>query len=245
MIIASFALYFYQSGVSIIPYTSGILQLIGVSLIIASVLMFVNEKYRLLLFALLTLITLIAHSTFTASGVNIPVLNMSNFPLLPYVAYVFAGSFIAESYFRYKNNNNCQKLLAAISTLIAIFFIFLSGFNPFLIAASYSVVNNYMIQSSLTVIFYISLLTLLFLALSKLDNYLRKNYLIKQAGLIGREALNIYILHILVGWGVSRYLLNEAKFDFWAAILSIIGFTIMGWLWVKLKNNGYLNILSR
>jgi uncharacterized membrane protein len=245
LILASFALYFYQSGISEIPYTSGILQLIGVSLIIASVLMFISRKFRLLLFALLTLITLTTHSTLSATDVRIQILTMSNFPFLPYIAYVFAGGFIAESYFRYKNKKNFQKILAAVSTLVSLFFIFLSGFNPFLIAASYSVVNNYMIQSSLTVIFYISLLTLLFLGLSRIENYLRNNYLIKQAGLIGREALNIYILHILVGWGVSRYLLDEAKFGFWAAVLSLISFTLMGWLWVKLKRNGYLNIFSR
>lgn len=245
LIIASFALYFYQLGISEVPYTSGVLQLIGFSLIIASVLMFVNEKYRLFLFGLLILTTLVVHSKLTISNLYFQILNMSNFPLLPYIAYVFAGSFVAEIYFRYKNNKNYQKLLTAISALIALFLILLSGFNPFAIAANYIVVNNYMIQGSLTVIFYISLLTLLFLILARLENYLRNYYLLKQAGLIGREALNIYILHILVGWGVSRYLLGGITFGFWAAILSLTGFTLMGWLWAKLKNNGYLNILSR
>ncbi len=242
-ILMSFLLFFYQEKFTHLPYTSGILQLIGSSLILISLLLvFVKKQHTIILF-LLTITSLLTDSYLRSINLVLPIISKDNFPIFPFITYVFAGGFLASMFLKSKYKNKFIFRAWLISLLSITFFVYVSNYNPLKISATYSVINNYIIPSPLMVIYYLSLLAFIFSALAKLEKNLRQNVLILQASLIGKEALNVYVLHILLGWGVSKYMLEGQKFDYWAPITMTTIFTILGLLWTKARQKGYFQFM--
>ncbi|MFC1727053.1 acyltransferase family protein [Patescibacteria group bacterium] len=240
LIALSFFLYYfrYDPGLTKIPATSGILQLIGSSYILIPMIMFLPKLIRLPLFLTLIITSPILDHVLRTGEVAIPLLNVLSFPFLPYITYVLGGILLAEGY-RYFQKSPRKKIFfqgLAWSSLATIgFFLAFSNFDPLLIFRSYISIENHRLHSSLMVLYNLSIIVLVFSTLVRLEKLLSRIKLLKIPALIGKEALGIYVFHILLGWGASRYFLKEARFGFTYTLSAVLIFCLIGWGYAMLK----------
>ena len=111
----------------------------------------------------------------------------------------------------------------------------LANFDPFFIFRLRFLSDGTWQPSIILVIFNTLLVVASLSSLALGENKLAKIRLMRKAGLFGQEALNIYFFHILLGWGVSKYLLKGTPFDLWASLVAVFAFLLLGWGWIKLR----------
>jgi hypothetical protein len=242
LIFLSYFLFFFKFGGEKMEaiFTSGILQLIGLGRILGSFLFLVRKKIRIVFVATLSYLALVFDLTLRLKNLEIPLLNIHIFPLLPNIFYLFSGLLVAEGWFFWQEEKPRKKYLKKLlfgSLAGAMILILVGNGNPFEIWRSRFYTAGFWHPSAILVVFNTFLAILLLAALALVEEKIAKINLIKKAGLFGQEALSIYFFHILLGWGVSKYLLNSTKFGFWASLLAVIVFCSLGWIWIKLKRN--------
>ena len=170
--------------------------------------------------------------------IQIPFLNVYFFPFLPNFSYVLSGILIAEGFFAWREKNMREKYLRNLFFGSLVFIAVLVGvanFDPFLIFRLRYLSEGSWQPSIILVIFNTLLVVASLSSLALGENKLAKIRLMRKAGLFGQEALNIYFFHILLGWGVSKYLLKGTLFGLSASLVAVLAFLLLGWSWIKLR----------
>lgn len=241
LIIWSFILFFYRYNLDYKESmaASGVLELIGLSLISGSLLFLIKKRRgRLILLASLSYLILLTDWALRLKEVEIVLLNAGVFPILPHLFYVLAGMGAGEVWFLYQEKKalaDFLKKLFWISLLGVLIIWAAAGFSLGLIFSLRFVTAGFWQPSIILVLFNTTLILFLlsFLALGEKRLVGWKG--IRKMSLLGQEALNIYILHILLGWGVARYLLRGIRFGFGAVVLTVMAFCLLGWSWAKVR----------
>jgi hypothetical protein len=240
LIFLSYLLFFFKFNLEKLEAiaNTGILQLIGLSLIIGSLFFLAQRKIRFFLILFSNYFLLLIDLALRTKEIQIPFLNVYFFPFLPNFSYVLSGILIAEGFFAWREKNMREKYLRNLFFGSLIFIVVLIGvanFDPFLIFRLRFLSGSTWQPLIILVIFNTLLIVASLSSLALGESKLAKIRLIRRTGLFGQEALNIYFFHILLGWGVSRYLLKGTLFGLWASLAAVIAFLLLGWGWIKLR----------
>lgn len=240
LILLSYLLFFFKYGLTRKEAlaTSGILQLIGLFLIFGSWLFMISRKVRVILAILLNYLGLIIDFALRAKEIQIPLLNVYIFPFLPHGLYGLTGLLVAEGFFYWQEKETRKKYLKKLlwgSLIGLVVFVSAAELNPLLPFKLRHLTGGFW-QPSIILVLYNSLIITAALALLAIfEEKLRKSLFLQKIGLFGQEALGIYFFQILLGYGVSQYLLKEARFAFWAPLLAVAVFCLLGWTIIKLQ----------
>lgn len=233
----SYLLFIYTSPLGLVnlPLTSGVLQLIGITLIFLTLTYYLKKPTRLFLVIGLNLLIIAANYFLRLKGVEIAFLNQGNFPLLPHLSYSLTGLTTAELFIIFSEKRFSLWSVGVVSLVLILFFLSLANFNPFIIFESRYLTGNYWQPSGLLLVFNSLIIILLAALLALSEEKIKSLKLVRKIGQIGQEALNIYIWHILLLWGVGYYLLPYLKLNFSAIIIITTGLVGLSLGWVKFR----------
>jgi len=240
LILFSYLLFFFTYGLERLDLvaTSGILQLVGLITIFGSLIFLLPRKLRIILIILLNYLTLIIDLALRIKKINIPLLNANIFPILPHISYALTGILVAEAFFYFQEKNRLGKFLKNLllfSLVGMAFLLSVVNFNPYLILEAKYTTNDFWQPQTGLVIFNTFLISGLFSIFALYEKKLAGSKLVKGVLLFGQEALPIYVLHIILGWGIARYLLKGMFFGFWAPLLGVAIFLLLGRTWIRYR----------
>jgi len=152
---------------------------------------------------------------------------------------VLGGIWVGEGYYHYpkgKKGAKYKKNLFWGSVIGLAVLLSTVNFDPFLIFFSRYQTRDFWQPTIALVFFNLFLITTLFSIVAIWEKKLKKISLIRELSLLGQESLVIYVLHILLGYGVSRYILKGKTFPFWASLLAVAVFLRAAFKWIDIKS---------
>ena len=171
-------------------------------------------------------------------------MNVYIFPLLPGSAYTLTGLVLAEGFWHFYQRLEFKKYLQLIfltSIILVLSFAWVNNFQVFKIFNSRHVIFGIWHPTVILVTFNLFLMTALVSFLGLIEEKIKRFGLVKNIGLFGQEALKIYFFHVLLGWGIGKYLFPNLKFGLEGPILGVLAFIFLGEIIIALspKNLDY------
>jgi hypothetical protein len=240
LIFLSYFLFFFKFGLERVDAlaTSGILQLIGLILILGSLLFGLKRRLRVTFVLVLNYLVLLTDFALRTKGIEIPLLNVYIFPILPHLSYALGGLLVAEGWFFWVAEGSRKKYLRRLfwGSLVGILVLLTSaGFNPFLIFELTYIIGGFWHPSIVLVFFNTLIICFLTAIVARVERKLSLGRFWQRIGRLGKVALTIYFWHVFLGWGVAKYILREARFGAWAPILAVGAFCFLALGVAKIK----------